>query len=71
MNTATCFDLEQLLSFGAGCRLQNVTIDADQLRLVVVTTQPSATCPDCATPATRIRGRSTRTLADLPWGVAD
>jgi transposase len=38
-----------------------------QITLTVRSTQATAPCPLCATPARRIHSRYTRTLADLPW----
>src|SRR2546428_866050 len=40
---------------------------AAQITLRVQSTQPSAPCPRCATPARRIHSDYGRTLADLPW----
>src|SRR3989449_5655722 len=40
---------------------------AAQITLRVQSTQPSAPCPLCATPARRIHSDYERTLADLPW----
>src|SRR6266851_1952679 len=40
---------------------------AAQITLRVQSTQPSAPCPLCATPARRIHSDYGRTLADLPW----
>jgi hypothetical protein len=38
-----------------------------QITLAVQSTQTSASCPLCATPAKRIHSHYERTLADLPW----
>jgi transposase len=40
---------------------------AAQITLRVQSTQSSAPCPLCATPARRIHSHYERTLADLPW----
>jgi transposase len=40
---------------------------AAQITLAVQSTQTSAPCPLCATPARRIHSDDERTLADLPW----
>jgi transposase len=48
----------------AACHLDTA---AAQLTLTVCSTQVSAPCPLCTTPARRIHSRYTRTLADLPW----
>jgi hypothetical protein len=36
------------------------------LTLMLKSSQTSAVCPECSHASTRIRGRYTRTLADLP-----
>jgi transposase len=38
-----------------------------QITLAVRSTQASARCPVCTTPASRLHSHSERTLADLPW----
>src|SRR5437667_10791732 len=48
----------------AACELDD---SAAQITLRVQSTQPSAPCPLCATPARRIHSDDERTLADLPW----
>ena len=50
-------------------RLDACEVDeaAAQITLAVQSTQTSATCPLCATPARRIHSDDGRTLADLPW----
>jgi transposase len=40
---------------------------ATQITLTVQSTQTSASCPLCATPARRIHSNDERTLADRPW----
>lgn len=46
-----------------------VTPDEETRTLTVqlVATQPTAACPSCDVPATRIHSRYLRTVADLPW----
>ena len=46
------------------CALDDAT---SQLTLAVRSTQASAPCPVCTTPAYRIHSHYERTLADLPW----
>src|SRR5437867_10306648 len=46
------------------CEIDDTTA---QITLAVQSTQPSAPCPQCATPARRIHSDYERTLADLPW----
>src|SRR5262245_60744312 len=46
------------------CALDDITA---QITLRVHSTQTSAPCPLCATPARRIHSDYERTLADLPW----
>jgi transposase len=48
-------------------RLEQASIEPNQLVLTVATTQTQALCPLCSQAATRIQSRYTRTLADLPW----
>ena len=50
-------------------RLDTCEVDeaAAQITLSVQSTQTSAPCPLCATPARRIHSDYGRTLADLPW----
>ena len=42
---------------------------ARQITVAVRSTQATAPCPLCATPARRIHSQCTRTLADLPWAA--
>jgi transposase len=52
-------------------RLVTLTPPGDGIVDVVATTVPQATCPACGPLAERIRSRSVRQVADLPWqGVA-
>jgi len=46
------------------CEIDDTTA---QITLAVQSTQTSAPCPLCATPARRIHSDYARTLADLPW----
>ena len=48
------------------CEVDDTTA---QITLTVQSTQPSAPCPLCATPARRIHSDDERTLADLPWAT--
>src|SRR2546425_7992950 len=48
------------------CEIDDTTA---QITLAVQSTQPSAPCPLCATPARRIHSDYERTLADLPWAT--
>jgi transposase len=57
-----------LLPPGSGLRLEHISTGDQTIELMLVTTTATAPCPLCATPATRIHSRYTRTLADLPWG---
>jgi transposase len=43
---------------------------ATLVTLYVTSTQKVVPCPGCAVFTPRIHSRYTRTLADLPWGVA-
>jgi transposase len=44
----------------------DVCLEQETLTLVLKASQTSAACPECTHPSTRIRGRYTRTLADVP-----
>jgi len=58
-----------LLPDATTLRLDACEVDeaAAQITLAVQSTQTSAPCPLCATPARRIHSDYERTLADLPW----
>ena len=43
---------------------------ATQLTLHVTSTQACVPCPLCHVPTPRVHSRSTRSLADLPWGAS-
>jgi transposase len=47
--------------------LQRVSIEGDKVTLFVQIKAAQGSCPKCRGPATRVHGRYTRTLADLPW----
>jgi transposase len=58
--------LTTLFSLPADLCLAEVCLENEVLTLVLKSSQASAICPKCTHPSTRIRGRYTRTLADLP-----
>jgi transposase len=60
-----------LLPDATTLRLDACEVDeaAAQITLAVQSTQTSAPCPLCATPARRIHSDYERTLADLPWAT--
>jgi len=58
--------LSTLFSLPADVYLTDVRLEQETLTLVLKSNQASAVCPGCTRPSTRIRGRYTRTLADLP-----
>src|SRR6266581_4957475 len=58
--------LSTLFSLPAEVYLSDVCLEQETLTLVLKSSQTSAACPACTRPSTRIRGRYTRTLADLP-----
>ena len=58
--------LSTLFSLPADVYLADVCLEQETLTLVLKSSQTSAVCPECTRPSTRIRGRYTRTLADLP-----
>ena len=49
-----------------GCRVDVVRTDAPVLLIEAHTTTPTAMCPDCHHPSTRVHSRYTRLLRDLP-----
>jgi transposase len=61
--------LARLLPDATRLHLDAWSIDdtATQITLTVRSTQATATCPLCTTPAHRIHSHYDRTLADLPW----
>ena len=61
--------LTRLLPDATTLRLEACAVDdtTAQITLRVRSTQTSAPCPLCATPARRIHSDYGRTLADLPW----
>ena len=58
--------LTTLFSLPVDVYLADVCLEQETLTLVLKSSQTSAVCPECSHPSTRIRGRYTRTLADLP-----
>src|SRR5512135_1178469 len=58
--------LTTLFSLPADLCLAEVCLENEVLTLVLKSSQASAVCPECRKPSTRIRGRYTRTLSDLP-----
>jgi transposase len=63
--------LVRLLPDATALRLEACQVDttAAQITLRVHSTQASAPCPVCITPAQRIHSHYERTLADLPWAA--
>ncbi|MFL5706154.1 MAG: ISL3 family transposase, partial [Ktedonobacteraceae bacterium] len=49
-------------------RLQELAVTAEDMTLVLVSSQSAACCPLCAEPSTRVHSHYPRTLRDLPWG---
>ena len=52
--------------WGEGLELTQVVRQEDQLVLHVTATSPSALCPLCQQPATRLHSRYRRVVKDLP-----
>ncbi len=50
-------------------RLQELLVTAQEVTLVLVSSQSAACCPLCAEPSVRVHSHYTRTLQDLPWGL--
>ncbi len=59
--------LPTLFSLPVDVCLADVRLENEVLTLILKSSQTRAVCPECTHPSTRIRGRFTRTLADLPW----
>ena len=65
--------LPELIAFllppAADLRLDALEVDTldPTILLFVTSTQPTASCPRCQQPATRVHSHYTRTLADVPW----
>jgi transposase len=55
-----------LFSLPADVCLDEVSLENEVLTLVLKSSQTSAVCPECSHASSRMRGRYTRTLADLP-----
>jgi transposase len=55
-----------LFSLPADVCLDEVSLENEVLTLMLKSSQASAVCPECSHASTRIRGHSTRTLADRP-----
>jgi transposase len=58
--------LSTLFSLPDDVYLADVCLEQETLTLVLKSSQTKAACPACTHPSSRIRGRYTRTLADLP-----
>ena len=58
--------LTTLFSLPVDVNVADVRLEQETLTLVLKSSQTSAVCPECSHASTRIRGRYTRTLADLP-----
>lgn len=56
----------QLFPLGEGLELTQMERHEDQLVLHVTATSPSAVCPQCGQPATRLHSRYRRVVKDLP-----
>ena len=59
-----------LLPDTAELRLDHMISEPDSLTIVIATARPSACCPVCQQPSTRVHSRYVRSLADLPWSGA-
>ena len=56
----------ELFAAPAGSRLDQCTLDLDNLTVYLAITNPTAACPLCGSDARRVHSRYTRRLADLP-----
>ncbi len=57
---------ETLFSLPKGLEVTSIEMTDDELTICAVSTQQSACCPLCSSPATRVHSHYTRTIADLP-----
>jgi transposase len=58
--------VEPLLSLPKGLEVTSIEVADDGLTIGVISTQRSACCPLCSSPATRVHSHYTRKIADLP-----
>ena len=58
--------LTTLFSLPVDVSLADICLEKETLTLVLKSSQPSTVCPTCTHQSTHVRGRYTRTLADLP-----
>ena len=61
--------LKALLPPTCPVHLDAMTVKPETLQLQLTTTAPSACCPLCAVPSTRVHHRYQRHLTDLPGGA--
>jgi transposase len=59
-----------LLPDTAELRLDHLISESESITIVVATVRPTACCPTCQYPSTRVHSRYVRFLADLPWSGA-
>lgn len=60
-------DKTPLLADSQALALESLTASDTQVVLVVKTIQPTASCPCCQQPTSRVHSHYQRTVADLPW----
>src|SRR6266498_1280557 len=56
-----------ILPTADGLRLDDVSIEADQIVATLEATAPRSTCPVCSTWSDTVHSLYQRTIADLPW----
>lgn len=59
--------VKDLFPKGIGLQLQHMEIAAEEIRCLVVSTQPEGRCPICGRATRRVHSRYQRRLQDLPW----
>jgi transposase len=59
-----------LLPDTAELRLDQILSEPQSITVVVATVRPTACCPACQQPSTRVHSHYVRSLADLPWSGA-
>jgi transposase len=60
-------DVPDLLPADSGLRAREFAVAPGVVAVVAEATSSVAACPGCGSPSGHVHGRSTRTVADLPW----
>ncbi len=60
--------IKRLMQSCLPLKLQELVVTAEDVTLMLVSSQSAACCPLCTEPSTRVHSHYRRTLQDLPWG---